>query len=167
MENPLKRLFEKPRRRIDSLELSDEEMSQLMLDVDKVWMSDDRPDWGYDLIESLKQLSEPGAAQVLSSLLVPYLSLDLEDRLGSVGIAVGELTPNNSTPSGVRGMLRSGTPILLTTRNSPEDFHRPMEIARAIGQMIYGRNDDAVRKFVEAFSKKGALSEFTHPDAVE
>lgn len=161
MENPIKRFFEKPRQRSDSIELSDEEMSQLMLDVDKVWMSEGLPKGGYVLIDNLKQLPEPDAAQVLSSLLAPYLHLNLGDRLGSVGIAVGELTPNISTPSGVRGILRSGTPILLTTHNRPEDFHRPIEIACEIGKMIYGRNDESILKFVRAFDVENALCEDT------
>jgi len=167
MENHLKTFFEKPHQKSDSLELNDEEMSQLMLDVDKVWMSDELPEGGYTLVENLKQLTESDSAQELALLLLPYLSLNLEERLASVGIAVGKLTPNKATPSGVRGFLRSGTPMVLISPNAPEDFHRPIEIARAIGQMIYGRNDEPVRKFVEAFNKDGALSTLSISNAIE
>lgn len=167
MENPIKRFFERPRQKSDSLELNDKEISQLMIDIERVWMSEELPSGGYALVEDLKQLSESDSTQALSSLLLPYLSLNLEERLASVGIAVGELTPNRATPSGVSGYLRSGTPMVLLTLNTPEDFHRPIEIAGAIGRMIYGPNDESIRKFIEAFNSSGALIAFTNPDAIE
>lgn len=160
MENPLKRFFEKPDRQSGSLELSDKEESQLMLDLDKVWVSDDMPEGGYMLLQTLRQLPEVDAARTLSSLIIPYLDLDLEERIRATGIGVGELTPNKSMPSGVHGMLRSDHPILLITNNSPEDYNRPLEIACEIGKMIYGRdNPNAILKFVQALDISSALTD--------
>ncbi len=168
MENPIKRFFEKPHERSGALELSDKEMSQLMLDLDKVWMSDDMPDGGYMLLQTLRQLSEAEAAQTLSSLLTPNLNLDLKQRIISTGIGVGELTPNVSMPSGVHGMLRSDHPILLLTNNAPDDYNRPLEIACEIGKMIYGRdNPAAILKFVKAFEANFALTDHTQFKGIE
>jgi hypothetical protein len=167
MENPIKKFFEKPRKQSDSLELSDEEASQLMLDLDKVWLSDDMPEGGYMLLQTLRQLPETDAARTLSSLLMPHLHLDLKQRIISTGIGVGELTPNISMPSGVHGMLRSDHPILLIANNSPEDYNRPLEIACEIGKMIYGRNNEAILKFVKAFDLGLTLSEDFRPKAIE
>jgi len=161
MENPLKVLYEKVHGRTDALELKDAERSQLLLDIDKVWMGDNMAEGGYELIMNLQKLPEKQAALEMTSLLAPYLHVSLEQRLTLAGISVGELTPNYATPSGVRGMLRSGSPILLISNESPDDFHRPIEIARAIGEMIYGRNDESVIAFVKAFDIERVLGKDT------
>lgn len=158
MEKGLNRLFERSRKRSNESVMTNKELSQLIEDVDKVWVSDEMPEGGYMLIQSLRQLSESESAQALAELLIPHLDLSLNQRLCSAGIAVGELTPNESTPSGVRGMLRSDHPILLVTENEPDDHYRPIEIAREIGKMIYGRNEDSIMKFVQAFDASAALS---------
>lgn len=168
MENPLKKFFERPRQKSDSLELSDKEMSQLMIDVDRVWLSDDMPEGGYMLLQTLRQLAEGEAAQTLSSLLSPHLQLDLKQRIISAGIGVGELTSNISLPSGVHGFLRSDHPILLLTNIAPDDYNRPLEIACEIGKMIYGRdNPEAILKFVKAFEANFALTDHTQLKEIE
>lgn len=166
MENPLKAFIEKIRHPVDSRELNSVEFSQLLADLDKVWMSDELVEGGHELIEYLGELSEREAASALASYLTPYSHLDLKEKLGMVGIAVGELTPGRSTPSGVRGMIRSKTPILLITNDSPKNFHRPIEIARAIGEMIYGEGEP-VHKFVKALNSGFILNEDTQLGAIE
>lgn len=167
MESSIKKFFEKSRQQSGSLELSNKEASQLMLDLDKVWLSDDLPEGGYILLQTLRQLPETDAALTLSSLLIPYLHLDLKQRIMSTGIGVGELTPNKSMPSGVHGMLRSDHPILLIANNLPKDYNRPLEIACEIGKMIYGRNNEAILKFVKALDANLSLTDYDQFKEIE
>lgn len=139
-------------------EQNPEEFSQFIQDMEDTWMSDQNVGaLGYSLIEYLQEIPEEDAALLLSELLKPYLELELHKRLNAVGILVGELTPNRLTPSGVRSILRSGTPMILIAQDNSPDYHRPSEIARAIGEMVYGHDrtkQESVIKFLRAFNLK-------------
>ncbi len=173
METSLSKKFEKQNALFKEISLtpqSPKEFSQFIQDIDKVWVSDqnDGTVSGYRVIEDLRELSEKDAALLLSKLLEPHLELDLKERLNALGILVGELTPGRSTPSGVRSVLRSGTPMILITENDSPDFHRPSEIARAIGEMIYGHgNDEAIVKFLRAFDLKSTLQDGVRTRSIE
>ncbi|MES2631189.1 MAG: hypothetical protein V4611_04490 [Patescibacteria group bacterium] len=172
METSLRKLFEKHKPVAVDVPLTlrnPKEYAQFTQDIDRTWVSDQNAGaMGYSLMEHLREVPEEDAALLLSELLKPYLELDLNTRLNAVGILVGELTPGRSTPSGVRSILRSGTPMVLMTENNSPDFHRPSEIARAIGEMVCGHgNEEAIVKFLRAFDPKVTLEDGTQPNSIE
>lgn len=114
-----------------------EDLSQLMQDVDKVWMSDRSPS-GDPVI--LRELSgdQPGeAAEKFRQYLIATDAITLADRIDPVGIALGILTKNRGIPSGVKAVWRSDLPVLLVTEEVPVNYDRALEIARELGALIY------------------------------
>lgn len=172
METSPSKLFEKQKCVLVDVPLSPrnpKEYAQFMQDVDKTWTSDQNAgSLGYSLIEHLQEVSVEDAALLLSELLKPYLQLDINKRLNAVGILVGELTPGRSTPSGVRSILRSGTPMVLITNEASPDFHRPLEIARSIAEMVCGHgNEEAIVKFLRSFDLKTTIEDSTQSNSIE
>ena len=171
MDNSFKNLIEKLQPinvAIPLSERSPKEYAQFINDMDKTWMSDQEAIGGYQLMEHLQELPEEDAALLLTSLLEPHLDLGLNERLNAVGIMVGELTPGPSTPSGVRSILRLGTPMILITEFESSAYHRPSEIARAIGEMVCGHSDsEAIVKFLRAFDANMALVDATYFKEIE
>lgn len=172
METSLRKLFEKQKRVALDVPLTSqnpEEYAQFIQDIDKTWVSDQNAEsMGYSLMKLLQEVTERDAAMLLSELLKPYLELDLNERLNAVGILVGELTPGRSTPSGVRSILRSGTPMVLISNEASPDFHRPSEIARSIAEMVCGHeNEEGIVKFLQAFDQKTTLENGIHSNSIE
>ena len=172
METSLRKLFEKQKHVALDVPLNSKnpkEYVQFIQDIDKTWMSDQNVGtMGYSLMEYLQEVPEKDAAMLLSELLKPYLELDLNERLNAVGILVGELTPGRSTPSGVRSILRSGTPMVLISNEASPDFHRPSEIARSIAEMVCGHgNEEAIVKFLRAFDLKTTIEDGTQSNSIE
>lgn len=172
MENPFKQLVEKYSRVSEDVPItpkSPKEYAQFIQDIDTTWMSAQEVAMGgYELMQHLQALPEEDAALLLSALIEPYLNLSLDKRLNAVGMMVGELRPGRLTPSGVRSTLRSGFPMILTTEIESPEYHRPTEIARAIGEMVCGHaNKEGVIKFMQAFDVHNALGDSSHPKAIE
>lgn len=133
--------------------LQGEYMAQLIDDVERLYMGDEVVTGEkVPFLMSLQGESEKDAALTVMAYLTPHRQLSLQERLEVIGVSLGELTPNDAIPNGVKNFYRSANPMILMTREAPEDYHRPIEIAQAIGRLLYGtQNVESVTKFVQAF----------------
>ncbi len=128
--------------------MTKQELAQLAQDVDKRWTANEalpgvgQEDW--NIGQQFQEWAEL-APEVVMGAIHEFSSFNdevaLTNRLGALGIAYGELTPNKGIPGGVYGVWRSDTPMILATPDAPPTTNRAYEIARAIGDLIYRQNE--------------------------
>lgn len=112
--------------------------ARLMSDVDRVWLREGQPS-GDSSYLVMAGIMEPQDAvdmlrQVFDAITVPTL----DDQLDVLGIAVGDLSSGDQGAAPVGAVWRSTLPVLLVTPAAKHDPEALLDIATAIGRLVYG-----------------------------
>lgn len=142
-------------RRLQARLSRDKDASQLLEDVDRIWRFGACCEDDGRFLRDLALFPPDAAADLfLDRMRQEAVSAGLPERLGSVGIVVGSLTPNRAAPSGVYGIWRSTMPIVLLDRRTRLDADMLHKVAREIGHLVYGnRRDDAGAATIDRFAE--------------
>ncbi len=119
-------------------------LSQLMADVDRVWLAPHPPSRDASLLVAAAGLEPEEAARFLLAR-VPHQNegVGLAEGLDAIGIALGTLTTNRGARRGVRGLWRSTLPIVLVSTQPRRKSSMPREIAEQVGYLLYGEQQSA------------------------
>ena len=146
--------------------LTGPEISRFAGDVDRLWLSsaiDEIDDSDY--IEELSKLSTEEAIDSLTKELDNDNETKLEARLGSLGIALGELTPNKGIPSGAVGIWRTGVPMILLRPDVLKASDGGYKISKAIGSLLaINGTVDETRIADELADRFTTISPTNHPE---
>ena len=112
-------------------------LSALAMDADRTWMSATDPPGNPELLRESANLPPEEAARVVGQKMRDSAGRSLEVRLGALGIALGELTPNRAIPDGVYGLWRSELPMLLVTFKKRRQVPSSYLLAQQIGSLIF------------------------------
>lgn len=132
-------------------EMSAAQRSVLYQDINNLWCSDkDFPGRAEDieiLFGGLKAQAPGDAREAVVELMGD--EIQLEQRLGRLGIVCGELTPNAGIPGGVYGVWRSDRPLVLMTEEVPVGTDRALELARSVGRLVYLEDETSAAEFAQ------------------
>ena len=147
--NPLSLILNGNRRK-QSRTMDGDQLSQLLRDVDRVCMSGSEAEGDPAILDELAVASPEQAAATIRELLSRSDAATVEQQLGLLGVVCGVLQPNKGVPSGVCGVRRSETPMILMTERVPAKFDRGQSIAHELGVLIYHRAGElGVQEFAE------------------
>lgn len=135
---------------------------KLMSDIDRVWRGPQHPSVGGDLLNDAAKLAPTQAADLLLDHMPKSVNpVTLSQRLDSIGIALGTLTPSFGAKGDARSLWRSTLPVMLVSKHPRRNALLAREIAEQVGYLIYGSTRgepdhrqvrDFANEFQQAFS---------------
>lgn len=144
---------DKEKTGIEMRRMSGKERSQFFADLDIAWCFGDNPTGDKRTLLRVSELPPVDAALEVVSHLNDNHEIDLQKRLGNLGVLTGRLRKNKAIPGGVIGIWRADCPVILLTDELPAQYDRAEEIAKALSVLMYLHEKPEAAKEVAALIK--------------